>query len=117
MALLSGFEKIVRQAEPLAMQTWFQLGGPAEYFIIGLLALCLIATLSETSLLRGLISGGLGLLISFMGYDIITGELRFNFGFEYLEDRIHFVIVVIGVFGVAQCMRFSETVGSISRSA
>ena len=32
MALLSGFEKIVRQAEPLAMHTWFQLGGPAEYF-------------------------------------------------------------------------------------
>jgi UDP-N-acetylmuramate dehydrogenase len=32
MALLSGFEKIVRQGEPLAMHTWFQLGGPAEYF-------------------------------------------------------------------------------------
>jgi UDP-N-acetylmuramate dehydrogenase len=27
-----GFEKTVRQAEPLAMHTWFQLGGPAEYF-------------------------------------------------------------------------------------
>jgi len=90
--------------------------GPAEYFIIGLLALCMIAALSGASLLRGLISGGLGLLISFMGYDIITGELRFNFGFEYLEERIHFVIIVIGVFGVSQCLRFSETVGSISRS-
>lgn len=32
MSFLSGFEKIVRQAEPLAMHTWFQLGGPAEYF-------------------------------------------------------------------------------------
>ena len=32
MTFLSGFEKIVRQAEPLAMHTWFQLGGPAEYF-------------------------------------------------------------------------------------
>ena len=32
MGLLSGLEKIVRQAEPLAMHTWFQLGGPAEYF-------------------------------------------------------------------------------------
>jgi UDP-N-acetylmuramate dehydrogenase len=32
MAFLSGFEKIVRQDEPLAMHTWFQLGGPAEYF-------------------------------------------------------------------------------------
>lgn len=32
MGFLSGFEKIVRQHEPLAMHTWFQLGGPAEYF-------------------------------------------------------------------------------------
>ncbi len=32
MSWLSGFKKIVRQAEPLAMHTWFQLGGPAEYF-------------------------------------------------------------------------------------
>ena len=29
---LNGFESIVRQSEPLAMHTWFQLGGAAEYF-------------------------------------------------------------------------------------
>ena len=32
MGLMTGFEKIVRQSEPLAMHTWFQLGGPAEFF-------------------------------------------------------------------------------------
>ena len=32
MVSWTGFEKIVRQGEPLAMHTWFQLGGPAEYF-------------------------------------------------------------------------------------
>jgi UDP-N-acetylmuramate dehydrogenase len=32
MSIFSDFEKVVRQAEPLAMHTWFQLGGPAEYF-------------------------------------------------------------------------------------
>lgn len=32
MASFTGFEAIVRQDEPLAMHTWFQLGGPAEYF-------------------------------------------------------------------------------------
>jgi UDP-N-acetylmuramate dehydrogenase len=32
MASWSDFDEIVRQAEPLAMHTWFQLGGPAEYF-------------------------------------------------------------------------------------
>ena len=31
MSLLTGFEKIVRQGELLAMYTWFQLGGPAEF--------------------------------------------------------------------------------------
>ncbi len=29
---ISGFEKIVREAEPLAPHTWFHLGGPAEFF-------------------------------------------------------------------------------------
>lgn len=32
MGLFSGLEPIVRQREPLAPQTWFQIGGPAEYF-------------------------------------------------------------------------------------
>lgn len=32
MGLMTGFEKIVRPSEPLAMHTWFQLGGPAEFF-------------------------------------------------------------------------------------
>jgi UDP-N-acetylmuramate dehydrogenase len=32
VSCLTGLEKIVRRDEPLAMHTWFQLGGPAEYF-------------------------------------------------------------------------------------
>jgi UDP-N-acetylmuramate dehydrogenase len=32
MPLSTGFERFVRQAEPLALHTWFRLGGPAEYF-------------------------------------------------------------------------------------
>lgn len=32
MPFFSGFEKIVREAEPLAQHTWFRLGGPAEFF-------------------------------------------------------------------------------------
>jgi UDP-N-acetylmuramate dehydrogenase len=32
MNLLTGLENVARQGEPLAMHTWFQLGGPAQYF-------------------------------------------------------------------------------------
>jgi UDP-N-acetylmuramate dehydrogenase len=31
-SFISGFEKIVREAEPLAPHTWFHLGGPAQFF-------------------------------------------------------------------------------------
>ena len=32
MTLVSGFEKIVRQQEPLANRTWLKLGGPAAFY-------------------------------------------------------------------------------------
>ena len=32
MGFLTGFEHFVRENEPMAGQTWFRLGGPAEYF-------------------------------------------------------------------------------------
>jgi UDP-N-acetylmuramate dehydrogenase len=32
MSLVKGFEQFVKQSEPLAPHTWFQLGGPAQYF-------------------------------------------------------------------------------------
>lgn len=32
MNLIRGFENVARQSEPLAMHTWFQLGGPAQYY-------------------------------------------------------------------------------------
>jgi UDP-N-acetylmuramate dehydrogenase len=34
MGLLTGFEKIARQQEPLARHTWFHIGGSAEYFFV-----------------------------------------------------------------------------------
>src|SRR4051812_43950227 len=32
MVSWTGLESIVRPTEPLAMHTWFQIGGPAEFF-------------------------------------------------------------------------------------
>lgn len=66
MSLLTGFEHIVRQAEPLAPHTWFQLGGPAEYFaeptnideLRGLILRCL-----EEELPVRLLGGGSNVLV------------------------------------------------------
>jgi len=67
MPLLTGFEKIVRRDEPLAMHTWFQLGGPAEYFaepqnpdqLIGLVRRC-----AEHEIPVRLLGRGSNLLVS-----------------------------------------------------
>lgn len=85
--------------------------GPAELFALAVLALTTISFSSTNTLqgfVRGLASGGLGLLIAFIGVATVTGRPRFNFGSDgYLFDGIQLVPLFIGVFAVAQVMRFA----------
>jgi putative tricarboxylic transport membrane protein len=89
--------------------------GPSEYFLLTIFGLVVISVTLKGSTIRGLIASGLGLMVSFMGYDVITGELRYTFGWDYLTDGIRFLVVVIGLFAVAQVIEFlSESGGSVS---
>jgi putative tricarboxylic transport membrane protein len=53
--------------------------GPAEYVLIALFALSIISAVVKGAVTKGLISAGLGLLISFVGFDPLTGHLRYTF--------------------------------------
>lgn len=90
--------------------------GPSEYFLLALFGLAIISTTIKGSALKGLISAGIGLLLSFVGYDIISGYIRYNFKTMYLEDGISFLIVVIGLFAVTQVLEFVSEKGSIARA-
>ncbi len=85
--------------------------GPAELFALAVLALTTISFSSTNTLLgflRGLASGGLGLLVAFVGVATLSGRPRFNFGSDgYLFDGIQLVPLFIGVFAVAQVIRFA----------
>lgn len=66
MSLLAGFERIARRDEPLAMHTWFQLGGPAEYFAEPETTdelLALLARFHEEGLPVHLLGGGSNVLV------------------------------------------------------
>jgi UDP-N-acetylmuramate dehydrogenase len=66
MSRFSGFEKIVREGELLAMYTWFQLGGPAEYFAEPRDAeqlMALIGRCREQDLPARLLGGGSNILV------------------------------------------------------
>jgi putative tricarboxylic transport membrane protein len=95
---------------------WFALKmGPPEYFMVAVLALSLISLAAGEEVLKGLLLGGIGLLLSFVGRDPITAEARFTFGSLYLEDGIPLASVVLGVFALSQVLVLAGKTGSISQ--
>jgi TctA family transporter len=81
--------------------------GPSEYLMMALWGLTVIATFSEGSLMKGLIASILGVLVAFIGTDVVTGTPRFTFGAEFLMDGISFPVAMIGLFAVSEMMKLS----------
>ncbi len=80
--------------------------GPSEYFALMAFALVMSATLIGRSLPRGLLAVVLGIMLSMVGSDLQTGVPRFTLGIGELLDGIDVVVVIIGVFGVAEVLYY-----------
>lgn len=78
--------------------------GPWDYFMLVCFALTIAASLSEGSLLKGLIAGVFGLLVASVGEDHINGAARFTFGFDALGGGFSFLPVLIGLFAFSQLL-------------
>ncbi len=89
--------------------------GPAEYFLTALLALSIIAAVVQGATIKGLISAGLGLMLSTVGFDVVTGHLRYTFGWSPIEDGIPLIQALVGLFAVTQSLVLAESAESISR--
>lgn len=76
--------------------------GPFENFAVIMLALILIASLSEGSFLKGLSAGLLGMLVSYPGIDESSGIVRLTFGVKALEGGFNSLPVILGMFAVSQ---------------
>jgi putative tricarboxylic transport membrane protein len=76
--------------------------GPFEYFTLILMAMVLIASVSQGSLIKGLISGLLGMLASMPGVDPSTGQPRLTWDYYLLNGGLKLLPVLIGVFAVTQ---------------
>lgn len=74
----------------------------AEMFFIVILGLSFLAVLAGSSPLKGLISGGLGLLVSFVGFQSTTGIPRYTLGSVFLLDGFSIITVVIGLFALPE---------------
>lgn len=68
----------------------------------------MIAGVSSKSLLKGLISGVLGLLISTIGMDPMEGVERFMFGQSTLYNGVDVTCALIGLFFMSQVLILAE---------
>jgi putative tricarboxylic transport membrane protein len=79
------------------------------YFALGILGLSVIVSLSNGSLIKGLMAATLGLMIATIGTDPLSGVTRFTFGEPELLTGIEYVIVMVGVFAMAELMMTANT--------
>ncbi len=82
--------------------------GPPEYFAAHLMAFVLIGSMIGKSILKGFISGLLGVVLSTVGLDTISGMPRLTFGIAELEGGLSLVPLLIGVFVLSEVFVRSE---------
>ncbi|HET7197204.1 MAG TPA: tripartite tricarboxylate transporter permease [Burkholderiales bacterium] len=91
--------------------------GPWEFFSLFILALSMVAGLTEASLVKGLVSGCLGLIVTVLGTDPVMGQERLTLGIDFIKGGIDFLPVLIGVFAFAQIMGEIERRGAAAGAA
>ena len=82
--------------------------GTAEYFMVCVFGLTIIAGVSGKSIIRGLISACLGLLISCVGTDPMTSYDRFTFGISRLYLGLDLAVCLIGLFALVEILAKAE---------
>ena len=82
--------------------------GTAEYFMVCVFGLTIIAGVSGKSMIKGLISACLGLLISCVGSDPMTSYDRFTFGISRLYLGLDLAVCLIGLFALVEIMAKAE---------
>jgi putative tricarboxylic transport membrane protein len=82
--------------------------GPPEYFGLLIFSLSTIISLSGTSIIKGLASGLVGLIITTIGVDPMVGIVRLSFGSKSLMRGVELVPIVVGLFGIGEVLSSAE---------
>ena len=82
--------------------------GPAEYFGLAVMAFGLLTVFGSGSPFKIIISTALGVLISTVGMDGVTGMPRLTFGIPQFLGGIDFIVIICGIFGLAEVFNSIE---------
>jgi len=82
--------------------------GPSEYFALAAMAFGLLTVFGGEHPVKIIISTLIGLMIATIGLDVVSGLPRFTFGVPQLLGGFDFIVVICGIFGVAEIFNSLE---------
>ena len=88
--------------------------GSPELFMLAILGLTFIASLSGGALLKALLGAGIGLFLSTVGLDPQSGIQRFTFGQVFLWDGLGLIPITMGFFAIPEIIDLGVQRSSIA---
>ena len=88
--------------------------GSPEFFMLSLLGITFVASLSGEDQLKGIVAGGIGLMLATIGLDPISGIQRYTFGQLFLWDGIGLVPITIGFYAIPETIELAVLGTSIA---
>lgn len=98
---------------PLA--EWALKFGPTEMFSLMLFGLTMVVGLMGTSMVRGLVAVFIGLILSIIGMDPVSGALRYTFNQPFLIGGMDLVTISMGLFGLSEIFIGMEDLSAVGR--
>jgi putative tricarboxylic transport membrane protein len=95
--------------------SWALHFGPAEFFSLMIFGLATVASLTGGNVSKAVVTTAIGLMISTVGIDLVSGAPRFTFGNPFLQDGIDFVVVAIGIFALSEVVSTAKEVWAGTR--
>jgi TctA family transporter len=100
---------------PLLRPIMLYMGSP-ELLACAVFGISMVAVLSGSSPLRGLAMAGFGVMLSMIGGDPQTGELRWTLDTLYLYDGLPLLPLVLGIFALPELCELAITRSAITSS-
>lgn len=82
--------------------------GPVEMAALLMVAMTSLGWLLGSNPVKGIVATLLGIILATIGFDIVVGTPRYDFGSIYLLGGIPFIPLVIGIFGFSQVIEMME---------
>ncbi len=79
-----------------------QTFGSAEFFLLGLMGIAIVAIVSAGAILKGLLAAALALTVSLVGFDPILGLERMTFGIPAFREGFNLIPVIVGLFALPE---------------